>query len=226
METRQIHTLPKVPHHDPFHLTAGILHLRWSHLLPNSPSITLDEINDKSKGDEIFRIVAIIQIMWIVQVIARGLSISQLEITIVVFSVCAFIIYTLDWKKPKGVNTPYTLLFLMIAGASRGFYEDDPWYHLLRSVFGSLIFSGIHCATWNFTSPYTIEHLLWRSTSLYCVIFIFLFLFIFLVFGTIDWARRWCLRVTGLWYIFARLFSLVDLFRVLCFLAPDAHTST
>ncbi len=111
-------------------------------------------------------------------------------------------------------------------GASRDFEEDDPWYNLLGLVLGSLIFGGIHCAAWNFTFPSTIERRLWRITSLYCVVYMFLFLFIFLVFGTINWARRWCLRVTGLLYVFARLFLLVDMFRALCFLAPDAYTST
>ena len=101
--------------HDPFYLTAyGILGLRQSGKLPKLPLITVDDINDKSKSDAFARAVSVIQITWIiVQVIARivrGLAVSQLEIAVVAFSVCAIIIYAICWKMPKGVLVPYTVL--------------------------------------------------------------------------------------------------------------------
>jgi hypothetical protein len=103
------------PHHDPFHLTTStIIKLRRSRLLPKLPSITIEQINDKNKSDAFTGAISVIQIAWIsVQVVARAarrLVISQLEISVLVFSACAIIIYALNWKKPKAVSAPYTLL--------------------------------------------------------------------------------------------------------------------
>jgi hypothetical protein len=103
------------PHHDPFYLTTtAILQLRRSGLLPKLPSITIDEIDDKNKSDAFTRAVSVMQIAWIsVQVVARTarrLAISQLEVAVLAFSACAIIIYALNWKKPKGISVPYTLL--------------------------------------------------------------------------------------------------------------------
>jgi hypothetical protein len=41
---------------------------------------------------------------------ARRLAVSQLVIAVLAFSACAIIIYALNWKKPKGISVPYTLL--------------------------------------------------------------------------------------------------------------------
>jgi hypothetical protein len=48
-----------------------------------------------------------------VQIVVRAvrrLAISQLEIAVIAFAACAIIIYGLNWYKPKGVQTPITLL--------------------------------------------------------------------------------------------------------------------
>ena len=47
------------------------------------------------------------------QIIARAsrrLAISQLEISVLAFTLCAILIYGLNWERPKGVQVPYTLL--------------------------------------------------------------------------------------------------------------------
>jgi hypothetical protein len=100
---------------NPFHLMASdICRLREAGLLARLLYVTIEEINDKSKGDSFTRAIAIFQIVWtVIQVIARAarhLAISQLEIAVVAFSVCAIIIYGLNWKKPKGVEVPFTLV--------------------------------------------------------------------------------------------------------------------
>lgn len=75
------------------------------------------------------------QIVWmVIQVIARSyqrLAISQLEIAVVAFSACAIDIYALNWKKPKGVSVPLTLL------QYTGFIPDEIWLQ-----------SGIQIAGW------------------------------------------------------------------------------
>jgi len=102
-------------YHNPVFLNTSIIFkLRKANLLPRLPCITVEEINDRSKTDSFLRLIAIVQIIWtIVQIITRGvkrLPISQLEVTVVAFAVCAIVIYALNWSKPKGVLVPYTLL--------------------------------------------------------------------------------------------------------------------
>jgi len=68
------------------------------------------EIQDKSKGDIFVKGTAVVQVLWLlVQVIARdtrNLPTSQLEISVLAFSVCAFITYLFFWGKPQNVMTP------------------------------------------------------------------------------------------------------------------------
>lgn len=60
------------------------------------------------------RAIAVIQILWTtVQLIVRGarhLAVSQLEVAVAAFAVCAIITYVLNWDKPKGVRFPFTLI--------------------------------------------------------------------------------------------------------------------
>jgi hypothetical protein len=98
-----------------YHLTiSDILALRKDGSLEQLPSISEEEINDKSKSDGLVRAIAIVQIAWMaLQIIARAsrrLAISQLEISVLAFASCAVVIYGLNWERPKGVQVPYTLL--------------------------------------------------------------------------------------------------------------------
>jgi hypothetical protein len=113
VEIRAMAGLPE--HSNPYHLLASdILALREANLLTHLPYITKSELNDKSKSDGLVRFIAVVQVLWTVIQIsirhARHLAISQLEIAVVAFSICAIIIYGLNWEKPKGVQVPYTLL--------------------------------------------------------------------------------------------------------------------
>lgn len=106
---------PTRHYNNPFHLNGlQIIKLRRSGLMPRLPYITVEEITDKSKSDSMVRLIAVVQIVWtIVQIIARAvrhLAISQLEISVIAFAVCAIITYALNWSKPKGVQVPFTLL--------------------------------------------------------------------------------------------------------------------
>ena len=104
-----------VPRSRLYHLTASdIVVLRGDDSLEQLPSISEEEINDKSKSDGLVRAIAIVQIAWMaLQIIARAsrrLAISQLEISVLAFTSCAVVIYGLNWERPKGVQVPYTLL--------------------------------------------------------------------------------------------------------------------
>jgi hypothetical protein len=106
---------PPSEYSNPYHLLASdLVALREAGFLSRLPYISKVELNDKSKSDSFVRLIAIVQSLWmIVQIIVRAchhLAISQLEIAVAAFAVCAVVIYGLNWEKPKGVQTPYTLL--------------------------------------------------------------------------------------------------------------------
>jgi predicted membrane protein len=88
-------------------LTQDIVLLRSKGLLPKLLHIILEEINDKSKSDSFIRAIIVVQIIWIViQTIACtfcSFEISQLEVAVIMFAICAIIIYGINWEKPKGV---------------------------------------------------------------------------------------------------------------------------
>jgi hypothetical protein len=103
------------PYNVPFHLLASeIFALRQSSAFPKLPKITSAEIADKSKGDTFVKLITSFQVLWfILQVIVRAvrhLSISQLEIAVAAFGICAIITYVLLLPKPKGVDIPITLI--------------------------------------------------------------------------------------------------------------------
>ncbi|PYH32951.1 uncharacterized protein BO87DRAFT_439015 [Aspergillus neoniger CBS 115656] len=68
--------------------------------IPGLDNTSVEEINDRSKTDIFMRLLAVGQILWVVvQIISRGvygLTVTQLEVTVVAFAFCA----------PKGVNCP------------------------------------------------------------------------------------------------------------------------
>ncbi len=74
------------------------------------PKISTEEIHDKSKANPFVKAVAVCQVFWIpFQVIvraAKGLVVSQLELAVTAFSVCAVVTYLLLFEKPQGVNVP------------------------------------------------------------------------------------------------------------------------
>ena len=106
-------------------------------------------------------------------------------------------------------------------------------YALGMSV-GGLIFGAIHVAGWNLKFPTPIEQELWRIASLIVtsLLPVTLLPYIALGFGfSLDWLQKdvviqlWGF-VFGVVYLVARLFLLVETFRTLGFLPPDAFVGT
>lgn len=74
------------------------------------PKITEEEILDKSKMDEIGKLLACTQVTWmIIQVCTRlalQLPVTTLEVTAVSHVLCALVLYGLWWHKPRKVDEP------------------------------------------------------------------------------------------------------------------------
>jgi hypothetical protein len=93
------------------HLTPrGILLLAKCGLLP---TVSKEEILDKSKTDGTGKTICCIQVGWmLVQAVTRlavGLPITPLEINTIAHVACALMNYVLWWHKPKWVNEPIIL---------------------------------------------------------------------------------------------------------------------
>lgn len=77
------------------------------------PHIAKEEILDKSKVDELGKLLACAQVTWmIVQVCTRlglHLPVTTLEVTTVSHVVCALVLYALWWHKPRKVDEPTIL---------------------------------------------------------------------------------------------------------------------
>ncbi|OBT90104.1 hypothetical protein VE02_02545, partial [Pseudogymnoascus sp. 03VT05] len=78
------------------------------------PCIPKAEIDDHSKGDIFAKGIAAAQIIWTISSAItraiRGLAISQLEISVIAFSVCALLLYACYWSSPKDVSVPIDFL--------------------------------------------------------------------------------------------------------------------
>jgi hypothetical protein len=107
------------------------------------------------------------------------------------------------------------------------------------SVLGGTLFGGIHCLAWNFSFPTYTELVLWRICSIVTTVIAVLSVYCNLQWSYYNgWAERLedrtARRVYGpvllvcfvFPYIMARLFLLVEIFRSLFFLPPEAFVDT
>ncbi len=74
------------------------------------PDITEADIQDRSKGDMLFKLIAILQTTWfIVQCIARGkqhLALTELELVTLALASLNAVTFAIWWHKPLGVQEP------------------------------------------------------------------------------------------------------------------------
>lgn len=91
-------------------LTFDTLKILLKENLIRFPTITEDEINDKSKGDALSKGFALLQLTWfVVQIITRavqGLAITELELTTAALAGLNSVMYVFWWNKPRDVRIP------------------------------------------------------------------------------------------------------------------------
>ena len=79
------------------------------------PDITAAEIQDKSKGDALSKIIALLQTTWfIVHCLVRfeqGLAVTSLELITLTLASQNAITYAFWWHKPLGVHEPVKIRF-------------------------------------------------------------------------------------------------------------------
>lgn len=77
------------------------------------PKISKEDILDKSKSDNVSKLLSVLQALWMLaQIISRlhgKLPVTLLEVNTLAHIICAIIIYALWWNKPKLINEPTKL---------------------------------------------------------------------------------------------------------------------
>ena len=269
------------PYHNPYHLTAlGICKLREDGTLQKLPSISEEELSDKSKSNSFIKAIAIFQIIWAtMQIIVRTvrkIAISQLELAVIAFAACAIIIYVLYWSKPKDISTVTaiiqyqgqipkdilqgienctkfhsfgTFFFAIMTSKNKAKprhaglriendtverskdenYESTLPLAMIVMAFGATLFGGIHIGAWNFEFPSRTELIFWRCASVFSAAYGLTLI----MFGISTSTAHVPVKIEGIFismwtflYVMARLFLLVEIFRTLYFLPPDAYIST
>ena len=77
------------------------------------PEITADSIQDRSKGDVLYKLIAILQTTWfIIQCVARGqqrLALTELELVTLALASLNSVTFWIWWHKALGVQDPVTI---------------------------------------------------------------------------------------------------------------------
>jgi len=89
-------------------LEAKVMEKLWEAGMIEWPTITKEEIADRSKGDYLSKTIVLFQTTWfVVQFIARwicGLTVTELEVVTLAFASLTGVIYYLWWDKPLDVR--------------------------------------------------------------------------------------------------------------------------
>jgi hypothetical protein len=82
-------------------------------IIKRLPRVSMEEIDDKNKGDAAVKLLALLEVAWlIIQLIVRHirrLPSTQLEIMTLAFAGSTFVIYILLWYKPQDAMVPVYL---------------------------------------------------------------------------------------------------------------------
>lgn len=114
--------------------------------------------------------------------------------------------------------------------ATETYIDNDAGFWVYAAmILGAMLFGGIHVGAWNFDFPTKIELLVWRCTSVWTAVCGPILILLGLLLGQfekVENRRVVTLQILTILYIIARLTLLVEIFRTLFFLPPDAYVST
>ena len=129
----------------------------------------------------------------------------------------------------SNVDDDYDLLSIPNDACSKGttFFNG--------AIIGGTAFGGLHCLAWNFHFPTPAEASIWRICSIVTTVVVPIY---FPVILSIAWLQNYIIvRARDIWisifffgltsmYFLARLFLIVETFRTLFFLPPEAFIET
>ncbi|KAK1764579.1 hypothetical protein QBC33DRAFT_457146 [Phialemonium atrogriseum] len=233
-----------------------LVQARSAGIISRLPAVTEDEINEKSKGDVMIKLLALVQVCWlIVQLIGRaslGQESSQLEVMTLAYAACSAITYIALFPKPRDISRPIMVPSAKAPTAKdvkeiaevgstdlvwRSFYSipsaSVPDIAFIGTLVGLIIFSAIHLIAWNFVFPTRSELILWRVATLLTVgapSFMILHGYISKLWES-DSVFDTCMGCLAyppifLLFPFARIVLIVEAFRSLYFLSPGAFIAT
>ncbi|KAL6814652.1 hypothetical protein V8C40DRAFT_107654 [Trichoderma camerunense] len=97
---------------------------------------------------------------------------------------------------------------------------------------GAAVFGGIHVAAWNFAFPSAVELTLWRCTSVYTAAAPLCTIVLISIYNELNLNEIFGESLSTIlfvastsFYVLARLFIVVEMFRTLCFLPPGSYVS-
>lgn len=83
-------------------------------IIKRLPHVSIEEIDDKNKGDAAVKLLALFEVIWLIlQLIIRNvrhLGSTQLEIMSLAFAGSTFVIYILLWYKPQDAMVPMYII--------------------------------------------------------------------------------------------------------------------
>ncbi len=112
---------------------------RYDHV--RLPSLTAEEIHDKSKANVLVKALAVMQVLWVcVEILvrtSRRLPVSQLELAVAAYSVCTIATYIFYISKPKDVKVPASPIRIPKRTLPNSFKDLalDPHWCLMRVLF-------------------------------------------------------------------------------------------
>ncbi|PKK51990.1 hypothetical protein CI102_4987 [Trichoderma harzianum] len=217
-------------------------------IITEMPKIKEEAIDDKSKSDGLVKIIAVLQVLWlVVQLVVRtieDLHFTQLEITTVAFAATAVIIYSIDFIKPKDVNVPF---YIDVEKAVE--YDDfcswrNPYklspkaadiFSLMIGFASATSFGGVHLFAWNSDFPTHVERLLWRISALMTIVLPYIYIAThvpYIGYTVADIRKQMKLPMNialgciAICYIPCRLFLVIESFRALYYLPSEAFKAT
>ncbi|KAF2500876.1 hypothetical protein BU16DRAFT_602968 [Lophium mytilinum] len=219
------------------------------------PSISEEEILDKSKASWAVKVISYFQISWFVaQTVGRSvqnLLVSPLEWFTLAIVICTLVSYLLWWKKPLDVDTPIIIKYdenvssmvekfnlqddqdiEELISSRQGNLQLYSMFHLDRVCFMvamSLAFAACHLLAWNWAFPSLAEKWMWRLASIGCALFPTIFgLLQFLHAHMDDIKEKIAERLDyfiGPFYVLCRLYLLVEIFACLRSMPPGVYTN-
>ena len=163
-------------------------------IIDRLPRLTEEQLDDRNKGDALVKLIAIVQIGWLVVELitrrVRNLASTQLEIFTLAFAICSLFTYGILFKKPQDAKVPvdvparrHPTAAEMVQLASEGprpysiirlnyWIPNNSFHQRTWPVFpfgigaGAIIFGCIHLIAWNFVFPTNTEQLLWRIAAI------------------------------------------------------------